>query len=242
MKELLQRIDMTTEFKQSPIEILKLFALRFKVSFKNLIENTRVFFRYWRNPRFMTADFGLFLTYLFNNPFTISKRFLVEKGESDLYQYGETPLTTLEKIMQKCGVTSKDTVYEFGSGRGRTSFWLSQYLGCKTIGIEQVPAFVERANKLVERRGMKNISFKQEDFCKAAYEGATVVYLYGTCLNEEEITKLSERLSRLPSGTKIITVSFPLTDYDQTHSFEVMKRFRLPFTWGDADVFLHIVK
>lgn len=242
MRELLQRIDMKSDFKQSPSELIKLFWLKMRVSFKNLRENSRILVRYWPNFKFMSVDFGLFLTYLFDNPFQISKRFLAEKGEPDLHQYGETPLTTLETIMKKTGVTAKDTVYELGSGRGRTSFWLSQYLGCNTVGIEQVPAFVDRANRLVQRCGLKNVQFKQENFCDSTFEGATVVYLYGTCLEDEAIRKLAARLAKLPSGTKIITVSYPLNDYDTTNSFELMNCFQQPFTWGNADVFLHIVK
>lgn len=242
MNELLQRLDMLMEFKYSPSEIVKLVGLKLYVSAKNLVENIRVLFHFWRVPKFLYVDFGLFLTYLFDNPFKISKRFLLEKGEENLHQYGETPLTTLEKVMAKAGVTNKDTVYELGSGRGRTSFWLSQYLGCNTVGIEQVPEFVERAERLVRRCNLSNVKFIQEDFCKASYEGATVVYLYGTCLEDDVIRQLAARLAKLPSGTKIITVSYPLTDYDTTASFELMNCFQQPFTWGNAEVFLHIVK
>lgn len=242
MNELLQRFDMLLDYKQSPSEVLKLIGLKLWVSAKNAVENVRVLFHYWRSPKFIFVDFGLFLTYLFDNPFKISKRFLLEQGEENLHQYGETPLTTLDKIMQKAGVTSKDTVYELGSGRGRTSFWLSQYLGCKTIGIEQVPEFVGRAQRLIRRCDLKNVSFIQGDFCTASYEGATVVYLYGTCLEDDAIRNLTARLAKLPSGTKIITVSYPLTDYDTTASFELMNCFQQPFTWGNAEVYIHIVK
>jgi SAM-dependent methyltransferase len=235
-------MDMKNDFKRSPSELIELLWLKFRVSLINLVENTRILLRYWPKFRFMTVDFGLFLTYLFDNPFQMSKRFLAEKGEQDLHQYGETPLTTLDAIMKKAGVTSADTIYELGSGRGRTSFWLSQYLGCNTIGIEQIPAFVERANRLVQRCGLKNVSFKQENFCDSTFENATVVYLYGTCLEDEAIHRLTARLAQLPSGTKIITVSYPLNDYDTTNSFELMNCFQQPFTWGNADVFLHIVK
>lgn len=233
---------MWKQIEQSPREFLKLLSLKAYVGIKNGIENAKVIAKYWRVPKFMCADFGLFLIYLFDNPFKVSKRFLIGKGEENLYQYGETPLTTLEQIMNRVGVTANDTVFELGSGRGRCCFWLSQYLGCSVVGIEQVPSFVERANRIIKRCGLQKVAFKCADFNEVSLKGATVVYLYGTCLEPGAIHKLINKLKELPSGTKIITVSYPLTDYDNTDTFELMNCFSQSFTWGIAEVYFHIVK
>ena len=74
------------------------------------------------------------------------------------------------------------------------------------------------------------------------FNGATVLYLYGTCLEEDFIKKLINRFKTLPSGTKIVTVSFSLGEFTQEPLFEVMKRFPATFTWGTADVYLQIKK
>lgn len=228
--------------RMSPKEFFSLLWTNLKVSFSNIIEFFKVAFRYYGNWSFLKADVSLRLMYLFHNPFKISKRFLMNKGAEDVYAYGETPLTSMEKIVKECHITPKDTVYELGAGRGRVCFWLNTVVGCAAVGIEYIPEFVERAKLIVRRLKMQKIDFRFVDMLKADYSGATVCYLYGTCLEDESIKKLAAKFAKLPSGTKIITVSYPLTNFSEAHNFEVMRRFSVPFTWGHADVFLQVVK
>lgn len=216
--------------------------LHLKVKLSQFSDYLKVLFLYYPNFSFFKADVGIILTYLFDNPFTISKRFLMREGEDDLYQYGETPLTTLATIMQECGVTKTDTIFELGSGRGRTCFWMSEVLGAQTVGIEHIPEFVQRANRIKRKVGVTKASFRQENMLESDLTGATTIYLYGTCYQDDFIEKLAEKLSQLPSGTKIITVSYPLTDYTKANTFEVMKRFPARFTWGTGDVYLHVIR
>lgn len=223
-------------------EFFKLIWLNFTVQIHNFLEFIKVVFNYYSNLSFLKADISLMLMYLFHNPFSISKRFLMKKGASDVYAYGETPLSTLNKIAKECQITSKDCVYELGCGRGRTCFWLNSFIGCKVVGIEFVPEFVERANRIKNKLKINEVQFCLEDMRKTEFSGATVCYLYGTCLDDETINTLIKKFSKLPVGTKVITVSYPLTDYTEDGKFEVMKRFIGTFTWGDADVYLQVVK
>lgn len=224
-------------------EFLVLLWVNFVVFIKNSVEFLKVAFRYYGSFSFLKADLLLRLTYLFNNPYKISKRFLMNKGSQEIYAYGETPLTSLEKIVKECDLSKKDCVYELGSGRGRTCFWLHSFIGCAVVGIEYIPEFVGRANWVKDTLGLTNIEFRLEDMVRTEFSGATVCYLYGSCLEDKTIKTLAKHFAQLPRGTKIITVSYPLTDYvEGNNTFEVMKRFTIPYTWGEADVFLQIVK
>lgn len=223
-------------------EYLELVWINLGVQVRSFIECLRVAIHYYSNLSFAKVDLFLLISYLFQNPFTISKRFLQKKGEKDVYAYGETPLTSLDMITKECKVSAKDTVFELGCGRGRTCFWLHSIIGCKVVGIEYVPEFVERSNAIKDKFEIKNIEFRQEDMLNANYSGATVVYLYGTCLDDPSILKIVDKCKALPAGTKIITISYPLTDYTDQPVFEVMKRFPARFTWGLADVYLQIRK
>lgn len=223
-------------------ESILLLPIYLKVKFINLVEYLRVIYRYYRNPTFFKIDTRLLLSYLFSNPFRLSKRFLMEKGESDIYTYGETPLTTLEAIARTCGLTSRDVVVEMGCGRGRTCFWLNQFIGCRVIGIDFVPAFIEKAQKVKERFGMSGIEFRLEDLFQTDLTGTTAIYLYGTCFSSQEITRLIGRFSQLPAGTKIITVSYALNEYRTDVSFKIQKQFQAAFTWGTTLVTLQIKK
>lgn len=222
-------------------EFFELLWINFVVYLKNTGEFFKVAWLYYRSFSFLKIDLYLRLIYLFNNPYKISKRFLMKKGVDEVYAYGETPLTSMEMIAKQCGLTKKDCVFELGCGRGRTCFWLHSFVGCSVVGIEYIPEFVERADQVKNRLGISNVEFRLEDMAKTDLSGATACYLYGTCLDEPTIHTLASHFAKLPIGTKIITVSYPLTDY-LSNSFEVMKRFTVPYTWGSADVFLQIVK
>ena len=189
----------------------------------------------------MKVDASLLMLYLYDNPFSISKRFLMKKGEEDVFTYGETPLTTLDQIAKEVSITTSDKVFELGCGRGRTCFWLSEFLGCCAVGIEHIPDFVERGDKLIKEWKLTKVQFRQEDMLKTNLEGATVIYLYGTCYEKNFIQSLIRKFQTLPKGTKIITISYPLSDFTSSGRFKVLKHFPAQFTWGAADVYYQII-
>jgi hypothetical protein len=229
---------MARSFLSKIKETLILLWINLKVKAINLVEYGRVVIHYYPHAHFAKIDTALLLSYLFSNPFHISKRFLIEKGEREVYTYGETPLTTMDLIARQCDITSQDVVFELGCGRGRTCFWLNQILGCSAVGIDYVPAFIEKAQKIKDRFQVQRVSFRLEDLFQANLKGATVIYLYGTCFSAAYIDLLIERLSKLPEGTKIITASYALTEFQPGAPFRIIKQFSVPFTWGETDVYL----
>ncbi len=219
-------------------EYLKLIGLNIAVKKRNFVEFIKVISKYYGNARFRQADMALLKQYVFESPYAISKSFLMKKGEENIYAYGETPLTTLDDIFRQCEISSKDVVYELGSGRGRCCFWLNCFIKCKVIGIEYIPSFVEKADRVKTVYHFDTIEFRLGDILEEDYSGATVLYLYGTCYDASFLKKLLKKLAALSAGTKIITVSYPLSDYSA--DYEVMKRFPAKFTWGVGDVYLQI--
>ncbi len=218
-----------------------LIWINLKVKWINLLEYIHIVIHYYSNFRFAKIDTVLLLFYLFSNPFRISKKFSVYQGEEEIYTYGETPLTTLDQIAKLCDITSKDVVYELGCGRGRTCFWLNQWIGCSVVGIDYVPLFIDKANKIKKFFGLQNLHFRLEDLFQADLQGSTVIYLYGTCFSNEQIHTLIQRFSTLPAGTKIITVSYALNDFAINAPFKKVKQFTALFTWGAAEVTLQII-
>jgi SAM-dependent methyltransferase len=223
-------------------EYFDLLCINFKVKLRNVIEYSRVILKYYGNSAFRNTDSHLLLAYAFDNPFQISKRFMLSKGEEDIYTYGETPLSTLEYIAQQARIKSKDVVFELGCGRGRTCFWLNQFIGCRVVGIDYVPEFIVRANNVKEKHYVKGVEFRTADILETDFTGATVIYLYGICYSDAFIKKLINRLEALPSGTRIITVSYSLAEYKTDAPFEILKCFPARFTWGMADVYIQVRK
>ncbi|HEY5234992.1 MAG TPA: class I SAM-dependent methyltransferase, partial [Rhabdochlamydiaceae bacterium] len=81
------------------------------------------------------------------------------------------------------------------------------------------------------------VSFKCQDMQKVNFTGATAIYLYGTCLDDEVIKALVRRFEKLPPSVQIITVSYPLSDYSP--QFQVRKQFTVNFPWGEGDVYVN---
>lgn len=220
-------------------EHFQLLGLKFIVALRNICEFAQVVIRFYPKREFRRWDLALLWSYIGHNPYKISRRYLEGKGLDDPHLYGETPLTALQEIAQQCGWMAADHLYELGCGRGRTCLWLSAFVGCRVTGIEQVPEFVTRAQRVKERFSIESLDFQQADFTKVDYQEATAIYLYGTCLDDEIIKQLIRAFSRLRKGTKIVTVSYTLNDYTNQNLFKVVKKFPVRYTWGIADVYLH---
>ena len=221
-------------------EFFSLTETKMKVGFFNTIEYAKTIIWYYPKWAFAQVDLYLLSRYLWKNPFKISKEFMAQRGEDDVHVYGETPLTTLDKIATECQLSTMDTVFELGCGRGRTCFWLNAFIGCRVVGVDFIPEFIQIAQEAEVRFDLHNVKFRLEDIVKTDLTGATVIYLYGTCLKDEEIRSLIQNFKKLHRGTKIITVSYSLKDYDPECPFEVIKRFPARFTWGETDVYMHM--
>ena len=85
------------------------------------------------------------------------------------------------------------------------------------------------------------MEFWEGDYFSFSYKEADVIYCYSTCLPEELFRQLAAILSRdLEPGSRVLTVSKSLTDFEEGKKFVVVDRFQLNFTWGKAEVFCHI--
>lgn len=190
------------------------------VGYRRLREQLRVTARYY--PKFLKRDLQLYSRYLFANPYCIHRKWTGE------YTYGETPLTTLDRIAREAYISPEDTVYDLGCGPGRTTHWLNCFRGCNVLGIDQIPTFIDKA---IHRPG---VDFICGDFLDLDYSKATVVYLYGTGMDEPLVDALAEKLKALPRGGRVITTSYPIED----RAFRFVKSFPGRYTWGKAEIFL----
>lgn len=186
-------------------------------------------------PEFISCEKALKKAYRFLNPYRICKTFMQQRGEEQVDVYGETPLPVYAQIAKACTLSSSDTFVELGCGRGRGVFFLNTLTGCQAIGIDWVPHFIHIA-EAIARGGSHGVFFQCEDLLNADLSKATAIYLYGTCLSEEEILSLIDRFKGLSQTVKIVTVSYPLSDYSSY--FSTLQQFTARFPWGTTDVYL----
>lgn len=191
--------------------------------------------RYYKSPRFALLDLSFGLFSLFSNPYRTCRKFLEKKGERDIYAYGETPFTTLQQIAAACQLQPQDRWIELGAGRGKGCFWIAHFIGCETIGIEWIPQFVRAARFLKACFKIKNVSFHLQNMEEADFTTASVVYLYGTCLEKERVRLIVDKMKTLPKGAKVISISYPL----ESDALILKKTFDVQYPWGDTEAFLH---
>ena len=98
-----------------------------------------------------------------------------------------------------------------------------------------IPLFAKIAyfyKKLFNRR---NLTFVNQNMFDMDFSKFTIIYLFGTCLTNDQINLL---VRKFPKKAKIITVSYPLADYDKT--FAIEKSFNVVFDWGATKAYLNV--
>lgn len=213
----------------------------FKVKKFQLVDQM-VAMKYFFNKsfwQFAVADILIAFVGFFQNPYRVSKRFLVKKeNELNCHQYGETPIAGWEQIFSHLQLDASDHIFELGSGRGKGAFWLASKFGCQVTAIEQIPSFVNVGNWISKITMNSRVRFVNENFITFPCESASCVYLYGICLEDAIIRILSQKLANdLKPGTKIISVSFSLADY-LPEKFSLVEKFPISFPWGVGVVYV----
>lgn len=187
---------------------------------------------WWWRLRFL-----LFFSYLSDGPYLLVKR--EGKRAPVLPQnliYGETPCLTIKKILEDAEIKPTDHFVDLGCGRGLTVFFVNLYFQIPSTGIEVLPTFVKRAEKLSKSLELKNIEFIRENLSWVTLEQigkGTIFYLTGTTFEDELLAKIASRLELLPVGIKLITLS----DAIPSTQFQVTKVKSYYFSWGKTDVY-----
>ncbi|MBN2479610.1 MAG: hypothetical protein JXA94_05230 [Parachlamydiales bacterium] len=218
------------------MNFFKTQVLYFKTKKFDFTQQLIVFKKYYKNPKFAFFDILICFVYLFINPYRLSKRFLQKKGFfENLDVYGETPYRTLHKIISEADLTDEDIFLELGSGRSKTCFFISFFKKCKVYGVEWIPTFVKIANFFKKLFFLENLTFLNKNMFDLDMSKFTFIYLYGTCMEDDEIKMLIDNFKK---NVKIVTISYPLSDYDT--SFKMVKSFEVEFNWGKTVAYLNV--
>jgi hypothetical protein len=181
----------------------------------------------------------LSLFYFTDSPFAVIKREGARAPVSlQNLVYGETPCLTMQKIMGELHPSSTDHFVDLGCGRGLTVFFVRFFCNIPATGIEIVPTFVRRAQKVARILGLSGVEFIRENLSWVTQEQigrGTIFYLAGTTFEDELLDKIALRLDMLQPGVRLITLSeaFP------SEQFRVIKVKPYFFSWGKTDVYFH---
>ena len=122
--------------------------------------------------------------------------------------YLPTPQPVVEAMLEMAKVTSKDVIYDLGSGDGRIPITAAKKYGARGIGIDIDPVRVKEANENAQKEGVTDkVKFLNADIYQHDFSDATVVTLYLLpALNE----KLIPQLKKLKPGTRIVSHAFKM--------------------------------
>ena len=130
-----------------------------------------------------------------------------------------TPQEVVEGMLVLAQVTSKDVVYDLGSGDGRIPITAAQKYGARGIGIDINPQRIQEANENLAKAGVGDkVKFLNQDLFETDLREATVITLY---LLPQLNVKLMPTLKKLKPGTRIVSHSFDMGDWAPEKTQEI---------------------
>jgi SAM-dependent methyltransferase len=124
----------------------------------------------------------------------------------------------VEKMLNMAQVTARDVVFDLGSGDGRLVI-AAAGRGAEAWGFEYNPRMVELSRRAAQAAGMaERARFVQGDLFTADLKRATVVTMF---LLPELNVRLRPKLLQLEPGTRIVSNSFDMDEWQADESAEV---------------------
>ena len=77
-------------------------------------------------------------------------------SDEDRYPYEPTPYSVLVRLADSGYITRKNLLLDYGCGKGRVGFFLSQMTGCSCVGIEMDAGFYRSAKQNREKAVSKS--------------------------------------------------------------------------------------
>jgi hypothetical protein len=223
------------------LENLLLPFLSVLVFLRETIWQKRVKNKFYSNQLFKKIDVALLSNYDKLSPYKISKDFLRARNENNIFTYGSTPLHVYHEILTRWIKDHSGCFLELGSGTGRGLLFMRCFSFCKVSGVEWNPIFNEILKRILKQFNITNIDILNQDYKAVGAFDCDWMYFYEFFLSEKELCNMCDNFSKSPiKNFKIITVSFPLSDYHR--DFVTLDHFNTWFPWGRAEVFLNIFK
>jgi SAM-dependent methyltransferase len=139
--------------------------------------------------------------------------------------YVASPPAVVDEMLRLAGVRAEDVVYDLGSGDGRVVITAARKFGARGVGVEIDPAMVDRSRASVLREGIADrVRILHQDIFVTDLSPATVVTLY---LPPYLNLRLRERLLGLKAGTRVVSHSSDLGDWQPDLRTAIRKDVRL---------------
>jgi SAM-dependent methyltransferase len=142
-----------------------------------------------------------------------------------------TPQSLVEKMLDMAKLTAKDVHYDLGSGDGRTVITAAKR-GARALGVEYNPEMVELSKRNAAKEGVTGrASFVKQDLFTTDFSEATVITMF---LLPDINLKLRPKLLSLKPGTRVVSNSFTMGDWQADQTAEVSSAQGCNNSWCTA--------
>jgi precorrin-6B methylase 2 len=142
-----------------------------------------------------------------------------------------TPQAVVDKMLDMAKVTPNDFVMDLGSGDGRTVITAAKR-GARALGIEYNPEMVELSKRNAEKAGVaERARFVKADLFETDFSKATVITMF---LLPDINLKLRPKILKLKPGTRVVSNSFTMGDWQADETAEVSANTGCENSWCTA--------
>ena len=142
-----------------------------------------------------------------------------------------TPQVVVDKMLDMAKVTPNDFVMDLGSGDGRTVITAAKR-GARALGIEYNPDLVALSRRNAEKEGVTGkASFAKADLFETDFSQATVITMF---LLPDINLKLRPKILQLKPGTRIVSNSFTMGDWEADETAELSSAQGCNNSWCTA--------
>lgn len=129
-----------------------------------------------------------------------------------------TPETLVNKMLEMAKLTARDTLFDLGSGDGRTVIAAAKR-GARSTGVEYNPKMVELSRRLAQQEGVGDKArFVEGDLFKTDFSKATVLTLF---LMTDLNLKLRPIILDMRPGTRVVSNTFTMGEWQADDSQSV---------------------
>jgi len=142
-----------------------------------------------------------------------------------------TPQILVDKMLDMAKVTKDDYVMDLGSGDGRTVITAAKR-GATAVGIEYNPDMVELSKRAAAKEGVSaKATFIKADLFETDFSKATVITMF---LLPQINLKLRPKILGLKPGTRIVSNSFTMDDWEADEKFTITSEAGCNTSWCTA--------
>ncbi|HEY7680333.1 MAG TPA: class I SAM-dependent methyltransferase [Terriglobia bacterium] len=141
------------------------------------------------------------------------------KGER-VAPFVPTPMEIVDKMLEIAEVTSKDVVYDLGSGDGRIVLRAAERFGAKAVGVEIDPGLArESTNKAKDMKLEQLVSIIEGDLFQTDLKPATVITVYLLLSTNDRLRPILEK--DLRPGTRVVAHDIRIPGWEPSVDQEV---------------------